>query len=61
MLGWTGQKGQGAGKKYIKGSEGFVFCRLFFFFLFSFMVVELLTDQWSLLDVERVIVVTESE
>ena len=46
MLGWTGQKGQGAGKKYIKGSEGFVFCRFFFFLLFSFMVVGLLTDQW---------------
>lgn len=45
-VGWTGQKGQGAGKKYIKGSEdSFFLPLLFFFFLFSFMVVELLTDQ----------------
>lgn len=44
--GMDGTKGQGGGKKYIKGSKGFVFLPLLFFSFVFFMVVELLTDQW---------------
>lgn len=46
-VGMDGTIGQGAGKKYIKGSEVFVFCRFFFrVFCVLLCLLSLLPDQW---------------